>query len=889
MSQTTVNLGYVLKNRGEYVASPEIRYYHDNVVQYNGSSFIADPIDYDPETNPLAYVTAPPYDTDPNQPNEGWKVFASDAAYVNSFMTWEENPEWVEVHLDAEQKILYGVKQDGEFFFGVGCPQQVKDYIEDKISSLSLDEYEDIVAFLNDYLGSDTTLKIMIDGINAQVESLDDAKVDKEEGKSLIDAEYADSLQAVENPEFMEVELDTDDKILSGRKVDGTKFENNDVELNGNATVGGSLEVDGTVIKNIEDPENRSEVTLDSEDRIISYRKDDGTLVENAGIETNSLRLTEEGQSILKEELNDTPTNKKWYQPKFGYVNILSEEFYLDKNSNYSDRNGVVLIQILEDNSTNARKRATLSYFYVKDSSLTGYGSDGNNYSGDLVSYVNKKYYVTSTLDHGEITPSSIEVIFNNNSVSNTSIQLELHAGKDVKVVGNKYFAVNIYIPYGTTTTSYAKVKATKVIDQETSEIIGYEYEGRSTEVTKIVDDVPYKAWKVTKEIEHYCIANVNFETFYKKNRIAVGIKYQGNSTTASKKRGFRLTFYKNNTYAKKEKVKIGEWVRLSGYNMKAYYTHDARIKDPFLSYLFMEIWESRGKSCYPWNDNSVIYNGATGMIKSFPIELSFGEEFYGLQFFGYKKDEKNYMLDGDDDASGIFASGEYDCSWTIDEPYYTSNSWTDEMCVEGRELSVPTNDESLSVESAVAVNEFHRHLRGFITGTIIEDGESVEYTKEMLEEHIDIASWIDYYICLQIFQMFDNTRHNLILYSGRDKRKFYPFFYDLDYTLNIPGYNTDTFEWAENNNPDRDESLWKKIGEEYKDSIINRYAELRRTVLSDSNMKSIYISYIESIPNSIIRKEIKRWGNGNPNNFINIYNFIKRRLNWLDNTLFNL
>ena len=90
-------------------------------------------------------------------------------------ISYIDNPAFVFVKTDSENKILYGVKQDGEFFFGAGCPHQVRDYVEQKLAELSLDEYEDIVAFLNDYLGSDTTLKVMIDSINAQIAT----KVDK--------------------------------------------------------------------------------------------------------------------------------------------------------------------------------------------------------------------------------------------------------------------------------------------------------------------------------------------------------------------------------------------------------------------------------------------------------------------------------------------------------------------------------------------------------------------------------------------------------------------------------------------------------------------------------------------------------------------------------------
>ena len=40
-----------------------------------------------------------------------------------------ESPEWMRVVTDREDKILYGVKTDGKFYFGDGCPPQVQEYI----------------------------------------------------------------------------------------------------------------------------------------------------------------------------------------------------------------------------------------------------------------------------------------------------------------------------------------------------------------------------------------------------------------------------------------------------------------------------------------------------------------------------------------------------------------------------------------------------------------------------------------------------------------------------------------------------------------------------------------------------------------------------------------
>lgn len=67
-------LNSVPVNRGEYVDGE--RYYKGNLVQYKRGTYIADPVDYDIDTNPFVYVTEAPYDNNPEVLNQGWKVFA---------------------------------------------------------------------------------------------------------------------------------------------------------------------------------------------------------------------------------------------------------------------------------------------------------------------------------------------------------------------------------------------------------------------------------------------------------------------------------------------------------------------------------------------------------------------------------------------------------------------------------------------------------------------------------------------------------------------------------------------------------------------------------------------------------------------------------------------
>jgi len=142
---------------------------------------------------------------------------------TDMYGSYTENPEYIYVQTDSENKILYGVKANGEFFFGAGCPKQVKDYVEEKISPFSPDEYEDIVTFLNDYLGSDTTLKVMIDEINAQI-------ADKLDAEGL-DPDALETVQTVENPEWLQVTTDSEGKLIEGIDKNGEKQLTNVPEI----------------------------------------------------------------------------------------------------------------------------------------------------------------------------------------------------------------------------------------------------------------------------------------------------------------------------------------------------------------------------------------------------------------------------------------------------------------------------------------------------------------------------------------------------------------------------------------------------------------------------------------------------------------------------------
>lgn len=98
---------------------------------------------------------------------------------------------WVRVVTDSSNKILYGIKTDGKFYFGAGCPPQVKEYV--------LARKEEIEAELT-------------------------TKVDKVVGESLINAEVAASNGVVETSGWLRATTDINGKIVEGINESGEKF-----------------------------------------------------------------------------------------------------------------------------------------------------------------------------------------------------------------------------------------------------------------------------------------------------------------------------------------------------------------------------------------------------------------------------------------------------------------------------------------------------------------------------------------------------------------------------------------------------------------------------------------------------------------------------------------
>lgn len=697
------------------------------------------------------------------------------------------NDEYIIAVVDAEGRILVGIKYDGEPYF----PNH-------EMYSVIINE-EWLYAIIdadNKVLGGFRADNghMVVGGIDIST-FIANAIIDIADIK-----ESTAHLSTIVNDEYLSVEIDAEGKVIGYIAPDGSHY-----------FYKVKSETIPTEFSHIEDHEGRTEITTDADGKVIGYRDSEGTRHEQKmnidNLKVENLNLGNNAQKYLLDFINSQPKDvniRKWHLPSYGTVNIKQETFFLTANDGYTDKSGIYPIVINEDTQENAKKGLTVLQFFVK-STLK---DEGNG--------------VYSKLDN--------------------SIGLDFYVPSKVTYVNE--------VPYVTSSLTKNEIDGTYSVNET------------SINVTKITDSPTIGAWSVDKKTEHQCVVEIDFG-HYLNGTYNIGVKYQGSSTLYNRKRNFRFTFYKDSSFSKKNKIKIGEMVRTSGFNLKANYTDNTRIKEFLMNRIFMSIWEDRvNLHSYPWEAEEIPCSGATGMIKGFPIRVNIGGNFYGIDVFGLKKDEKNYLLDGD--TSGMIVSGTRGNTndpnnWTAAKP----EDWEDEM-----------NDE-LTESNKQALTDFFSFIN------------SENFTKENVPQRMSVIDWIDYFIGLQVFLMRDNTCRNMILYAKEDKKKLYPFFYDLDLSWFFydNNYNLDimTSSYAV------DMSLWENFKSLYEDEIRNRYAYLRENILSIETIQAMYEDIAKDIPLGDIALEKEKWGQGNVNSMNNYISVLQKRLNWLDKEYFKI
>lgn len=205
-----------------------------------------------------------------------------------------QNEEYFAAWVTTDEKVVLGIRRDGEIIGEIHAVNVLKQVISQLQSDLTS---------LQEKVGTiDTNLKELLDIFSLQ-----------------------------ENPEYLAVEKDIDGRVLSGTYNDGSHYSHNlkseTIDAKVDKEEGKSLinEDVADAHSTLEDPEGRTEITLDADGKVMSYRDSQGKKHEHSmevtNLEVSNLNLQGNSvnniQNALKANGFDVKTPIDWSESSF--------------------------------------------------------------------------------------------------------------------------------------------------------------------------------------------------------------------------------------------------------------------------------------------------------------------------------------------------------------------------------------------------------------------------------------------------------------------------------------------------------------------------------------------------------------------------------------------
>lgn len=195
---------------------------------------------------------------------------------VSDSLFYISNDEYIIAVVDAENRILAGIKYDGKPYFP---NHEMYSVITKEEWLYAIIDAEDKV--LGGFRANDGHMIVGSIDISTFIAN---AIIDIADIK-----ERTAHLSATENDEYLSVETDADGKVIGYIALDGSHYLYNV-----------KSETIPTEFSHIEDPEGRTEITTDAEDKILGYRDSEGTRHEHK-ISAKHLELSDEAATEVSE------------------------------------------------------------------------------------------------------------------------------------------------------------------------------------------------------------------------------------------------------------------------------------------------------------------------------------------------------------------------------------------------------------------------------------------------------------------------------------------------------------------------------------------------------------------------------------------------------------
>ena len=800
-----------------------------------------------------------------------------------------QNEEFIFAKVDANDKLLFGFQWDGTPVFGKKSAieerlQEQVNLLADKIRNIlgnddttsAIDTLKELKDFFANIDNTQTLTSILANlnsvstKLGEDIKDLQDTKVDKEEGKSLIEDEVKECFRVIENEEFLKAIIDAEDKVLYGIYKDTGKpyYPLNEMYH---------------VIQN----EEYFAAWVTTDDKVVLGIRRDGEIIG----EINAV-------NALKQVISQLQSDLASLQEKVGTIDThlkeLLDVFSLQENPEYlaveKDADGKVLAATYNDGSHyihNAKSETIPTEFeHIEDPE--GRTEITTDSEGKVLSYRDsggKKHEHDIEVTNLEVSNLNLQ----GNSVNNIQDALKAN-GFDVKA------------PIDWSDSSFIQILEPRFA------IIN---------VTNI-DSMPTTKTDNKKAFLEFWDMHGNY---FKKHAI---LNAQGSSSMGFVKKNVAIDLCDDEWIGDDTpKIRIGNWVPQDSFHMKAYYTDFFRGVGAVSYKLYDQIVRTRGNMYdRPWKkalldmskigittkslgnpyigDYSLLLDtGARCFPDGFPVAIYFKGEFYGIFSFQLKKHRDNYHLDKNM-AEHIHLDGtiDYDSVWNgkivwgsfemrnpknlyaIGGNKYDADikqeeiagqtevdAWIDAGNLPDGTAISPKIKKNLQMTAKVKkyIQNFADSINHIEAAASVYEASSktdddLKTFKQVFERYYDADNLIDYLITIDILRDGDSLHKNWQWFTY-DGIKWWVGLYDCDGVfgamfLGDRILSPNTFHLGSNEHS----PTWF-ILKYYKDASNKRYKQLADMgIISADNIFSILQDWCMRIGTDFFEKEYKKW-----------------------------
>ena len=353
-------------------------------------------------------------------------------------------------------------------------------------------------------------------------------------------------------------------------------------------------------------------------------------------------------------------------------------------------------------------------------------------------------------------------------------------------------------------------------------------------------------------------------------------IKWQGSSsiTNGYPKHNFTVKMFEDEARETKKKLLFKDWkFEKNKYVWKANYIDVSHARNIVCARLWSEVVASR--SDYNTLPEELRTSPNNGAIDGFPIKVYVNGTYDGIYTWNIGKDDWMWNMDEYNPNHLLVCaeqnvSGENPCNFNQTITAFGDGNWSVEV----------------GTPSADLVTSFNNLI------TCVKDTDD-ETFKSTIGNYLDIQSAIDYYAFHYAICGLDGLGKNVLM-GTFDGVKWIIGSYDMDSVLGLY-WNGSQFVSPEYACPEDYQAkyslLWQRIEKVFKEELQTRYFELRKSVLSFSNICTHFERFMDSIGTDLYKDDSTLYPRtlSNTNNITQIRNFVRDRLVYVDNEIANL